>query len=85
MIEIGGFFALPLLWLVNFIWFFKQAFLRAWFKEQQQIRYYVGGSILGFFAYMVPILVWAIYFQTHRLELGKWGQSISFIIPAGSV
>lgn len=79
----GGFFALPLLWLVNVVWFFQQAFLRTWFKEQKQIRYYVSGSVIGFFLYMVPIVAWFVYFQQHRIELGKWGQSISFITPAG--
>ena len=79
----GGFFALPLLWFVNVIWFFQQAFIRTWFKEQQQIRYYVSGSIVGFFVYMIPIVAWAIYFQQHRVEMGHWGQSISFITPAG--
>lgn len=82
-LKIGGFFALPLLWLVNVIWFFQQAFMRAWFKEQKQIRYYVGGSMIGFLVYMVPMLVWAVYFQTNRLQLGEWGQSITFITPAG--
>lgn len=82
-LSIGGIFALPLLWLVNFVWFFKQAFIRPQFDEQKQIRYYLGGSLIGFIIYTVPIVTWAVYFQNHRLELGDWGKSISFITPAG--
>lgn len=34
----GGLAFLPFLWLINFIWFFKHAFLRSSYKEQSEIR-----------------------------------------------
>ncbi|KAJ0066048.1 hypothetical protein NL108_001273, partial [Boleophthalmus pectinirostris] len=33
-----GFALLPFLWLVNVIWFFKEAFLKPSFTEQVQIK-----------------------------------------------
>lgn len=80
---IGGFFALPLLWLVNICWFSKQAFFRDNFPEQAKIKYYVTGSLIGFVVYTIPIVSWAIYFQKYRTSLGDFGESISFIVPAG--
>jgi presenilin enhancer 2 len=34
----AGLAFLPFLWLINFVWFFKHAFLRSNFKEQSDIR-----------------------------------------------
>ena len=34
----GGFFLLPFLWVVNSIWFFKEAFFKASYEEQKQIK-----------------------------------------------
>lgn len=34
----GGFAFLPFLWLVNVLWFFKEAFLKPAYTEQPQIK-----------------------------------------------
>ena len=34
----GGFFLLPFLWVVNSIWFFKEAFFKPAYEEQKQIK-----------------------------------------------
>ena len=42
---IFGFFLLPFFWLVNSLWFLKEAFLRK--DANSKIRCYVGGSRVG--------------------------------------
>jgi presenilin enhancer 2 len=34
----GGFAFLPFLWLVNVVWFFKEAFVKPTYTEQLQIK-----------------------------------------------
>ncbi|XP_078286406.1 gamma-secretase subunit PEN-2 [Rhinoraja longicauda] len=35
---LGGFALLPFLWLVNSVWFFREAFTKPQFNEQVQIK-----------------------------------------------
>jgi len=35
---LGGFALLPFLWLINSVWFFRDAFLAEAFDEQKRIR-----------------------------------------------
>ncbi|KAG1951978.1 gamma-secretase subunit PEN-2 [Pimephales promelas] len=35
---LGGFAFLPFLWLVNVMWFFKEAFLKPAYTEQPQLK-----------------------------------------------
>uniref|UniRef100_A0A669EE53 Gamma-secretase subunit PEN-2 n=2 Tax=Oreochromis TaxID=8139 RepID=A0A669EE53_ORENI len=35
---LGGFAFLPFLWLVNVVWFFREAFLKPSYTEQLQIK-----------------------------------------------
>uniref|UniRef100_A0A8C9ZML0 Gamma-secretase subunit PEN-2 n=1 Tax=Sander lucioperca TaxID=283035 RepID=A0A8C9ZML0_SANLU len=35
---LGGFAFLPFLWLVNVVWFFKEAFVKPVYSEQLQIK-----------------------------------------------
>ncbi|NXH16103.1 PEN2 secretase, partial [Bucco capensis] len=35
---LGGFALLPFLWLVNVLWFFREAFVEAPYREQEQLR-----------------------------------------------
>ena len=37
-LSLAGIAFLPFLWLINFIWFFKHAFIRSTYPEQAQIR-----------------------------------------------
>ncbi|XP_033836531.1 LOW QUALITY PROTEIN: gamma-secretase subunit PEN-2 [Periophthalmus magnuspinnatus] len=81
---LGGFALLPFLWLVNVIWFFKEAFVKPSFTEQMQIKTYVKRSALG-------VLLWAVIFvpglqcfQHYRAEWGEVGDYLSFTIPLGT-
>lgn len=79
----GGFALLPVLWLVNFIWFFRDAFLKDSFPEQKKIRQFVIISgILGFFGIGV-VVAWAIVYQKYRLDWGEAGDRLLFVIPVG--
>ncbi|CAI9589670.1 unnamed protein product [Staurois parvus] len=44
---LGGFALLPFLWLVNVLWFFKEAFFKPAYTEQPQIQSYVKRSAFG--------------------------------------
>lgn len=79
---IAGFFLLPLFWLVNFIWHYKDAFQAEPFEEQPQFKRYVLRSGIGFLCWMVMIVCWVIYFQTQRYYY-DWDY-ITFNFPTGS-
>ncbi|RWS17447.1 gamma-secretase subunit PEN-2-like protein [Dinothrombium tinctorium] len=79
----GGFALLPLLWIVNFVWFFNEAFRRKPpYAEQKQIQTYVWRSGVGALVWIVVLLAWNIYFQKNRPHVW-WGDYLSFIIPTG--
>ena len=48
-----GFFALPVVWLVNAVWFFREAFFKN--NNPLMLKRYVIFSAIGF-------LVWAVFF-----------------------
>lgn len=55
---LAGFAFLPFLWLVNFVWFFQQAFTRKPFPEQNQIKkcnFYLLFFIVYEFKPLIPI------------------------------
>jgi presenilin enhancer 2 len=79
----GGFFLLPFLWLVNSIWFFRDAFLAEAFDEQKRIRSYVVRSMIGTSIWTAIIATWVTIFQVYRADWGATADSISFIIPKG--
>lgn len=80
---LGGFAFLPFLWLVNAIWFFREAFLKPHYDEQSTIRKYVIRSAIGATVWIAGILTWAIFFQVNRASWGETADRISFIIPQG--
>ncbi|GAU87599.1 hypothetical protein RvY_00424 [Ramazzottius varieornatus] len=82
---IGGFAFLPFLWLVNVIWFFKDAFLKdtPTNMEVQRIRGYVIKSLVGCCIWTAALAAWIVVFQTHRVEWDELGDRLSFIIPLG--
>ncbi|CAF1632304.1 unnamed protein product [Rotaria magnacalcarata] len=45
----GGCACLPLLWIINAIWFYKQAFKVEPYPQQVDIRKYVIRSVIGAF------------------------------------
>lgn len=80
---IAGFFGLPLVWLVNAVWFFEEAFRKPFYEEQRQIKKYVIYSAIGAFIWAVAVSTWVCIFQSYRAEWGEFGDDISFIIPTG--
>uniref|UniRef100_A0AAV2MDE9 Gamma-secretase subunit PEN-2 n=1 Tax=Knipowitschia caucasica TaxID=637954 RepID=A0AAV2MDE9_KNICA len=81
---LGGFALLPFLWLVNVIWFFREAFLKPSYSEQTQIKTYVKRSALGVLLWAVVLSVWITVFQHFRAEWGEVGDYLSFTIPLGT-
>lgn len=78
-----GFAFLPFLWTINAIWFFKEAFRKPKYEEQQQIKRYVIFSSIGSVIWGIIILSWVIAFQVNRASWGEFADNISFIIPLG--
>ncbi|GFN85369.1 gamma-secretase subunit pen-2 [Plakobranchus ocellatus] len=81
---LAGFFVLPFLWLVNGIWFFKEAFRKPPYTEQAQIRSYVIRSLIGSAVWLAIIITWVIIFQLKRVSWGVTGEMFTFILPSGS-
>ncbi|XP_045209962.1 gamma-secretase subunit PEN-2-like [Mercenaria mercenaria] len=80
---LGGFAMLPFLWFVNSVWFFKEAFFKAQYEQQKQIRTYVIRSIIGSVIWIAIIVTWVTIFQLKRAEWGAAADYMSFIIPRG--
>lgn len=79
---IAGFFLLPLFWLVNFIWHYKDAYQAEPFDEQPRLKHYVLWSGIGFIVWTVLIIIWVVYFQTQRYYY-NW-DFLTFNFPTGS-
>lgn len=79
----GGFALLPFLWLVNAVWFAREAFVVPAYEEQSQIKKYVIFSAIGAAIWTAALTTWIIIFQTQRAEWGEFADTISYIIPAG--
>ncbi|KAF7657233.1 hypothetical protein LDENG_00029900 [Lucifuga dentata] len=69
---LGGFAFLPFLWLVNVVWFFREAFVKPAYTEQLQIKTYVKRSALGLLLWVTVLTTWITIFQHYRSE---WGRS----------
>nr|XP_006118324.1 gamma-secretase subunit PEN-2 [Pelodiscus sinensis] len=81
--RLGGFALLPFLWLVNVLWFCREAFLAPAYTEQPQIKSYVQRSAVGLLFWVVVLTTWVTIFQTHRARWGELGDYLSFTIPLG--
>lgn len=79
---IAGFFLLPLFWLVNFVWHYKDAYQAEPFEEQLQFRRYVLRSGIGFIFWTVLFICWVFYYQTQRFYY-DWDY-LTFNFPTGS-
>jgi len=79
----GGFAMLPFLWVVNTIWFFREAFLVPTYEQQKQIRTYVIRSFVGGAIWIAAIVAWVTVFQLNRASWGATADRMSFIIPTG--
>ncbi|XP_078391184.1 gamma-secretase subunit PEN-2 [Cetorhinus maximus] len=80
---LGGFALLPFLWLVNVVWFFREAFMKPQFNEQAQIKKYVKWSGVGLLLWITALTTWISIYQTFRPDWGAVGDYISFTIPLG--
>uniref|UniRef100_UPI00358F29F7 gamma-secretase subunit PEN-2 n=1 Tax=Myxine glutinosa TaxID=7769 RepID=UPI00358F29F7 len=79
----GGFALLPFLWFVNAVWFFREAFLKPQYEQQQQIKRYVIRSAVGVLVWTAILSVWIKIYQTYRPQWGATGDYMSFTIPLG--
>lgn len=78
-----GFGFLPFLWLVNTLWFLRDAFFRDNFEEQKELKKYVIRSGIGTIIWIIGIITWVTVYQLNRANWGALGDSISFLIPLG--
>uniref|UniRef100_A0A2A4K5L7 Gamma-secretase subunit PEN-2 n=1 Tax=Heliothis virescens TaxID=7102 RepID=A0A2A4K5L7_HELVI len=78
-----GWFLLPFVWVVNAIWFFKEAFMKPPYDEQKEIKKYVIMSAAGAVAWIAVFAVWITVFQLQRVSWGSTGDTLSFIVPLG--
>ena len=77
---IVGAFALPLVWLVNVIWFTREAFRKS---APRKMKLYVAGSFVGVLAWSAVIAIWVSVYLTQRPSWGAAGDQISFVVPLG--
>lgn len=75
-----GCFLLPMVWLMNAVWFFREAFFK---RSNPTLRLYVGGSLVGFLVWLVVFIVWVAVYQTQRPHWDAFGDYISFTVPLG--
>ncbi len=79
----GGFAFLPFLWLVNTLWFLRDAFFKEHFEEQKELQKYVIRSGIGTVIWTIGIVAWVTIYQLNRASWGPLGDTISFLIPLG--
>eukprot|EP00128_Syssomonas_multiformis_P002638 Colp12_sorted_trinity150504_noHs@21857 len=77
---IGGFFALPWLWLINAVWFFNEA--RAP-NANPKFKLYVVTSFVGALVWFAGIIVWISIYQTQWNTWGASADKIAENIPLG--
>ncbi len=77
---IGGFFLLPFLWLVNAVWFMREAIKK---NGNPNIRRYVAGSLLGSIVWSAVVVIWISVYQTQRPDWGDFGHYITITYPYG--
>lgn len=78
---IGGFFFLPLLWIVNAVWFVREAFKK---NGNRKIRKYVMGSMLGTIFWIAIVVLWTTVYQTQRSKWVPFADYISLTLPYGN-
>ncbi|KAF7266506.1 presenilin enhancer, gamma-secretase subunit [Rhynchophorus ferrugineus] len=78
-----GFLCLPIVWAINAVWFFNEAFRKPVYDEQKQIRKYVIYSTIGCLIWLILLVSWITVYQINRSAWGEFADKISFIIPLG--
>ncbi|KAM8793721.1 gamma-secretase subunit PEN-2 [Eudromia elegans] len=81
---LGGFALLPFLWLVNVLWFFREAFVAPPYTQQPHIKRYVRRSALGLSAWALALAAWVCVFQRRRAHWGALGDYLAFTVPLGT-
>ncbi|KRZ71202.1 Gamma-secretase subunit pen-2 [Trichinella papuae] len=80
-----GCFFLPMIWLVNTVWFYPMAFSTRKFKGKMAMRNYVILSFVGFLFWMTLLVAWIVYFHTQRLQCGIYCDQLMYLNPMGTV
>ncbi|KRX82009.1 Gamma-secretase subunit pen-2 [Trichinella sp. T6] len=80
-----GCFCLPMIWLVNSVWFYRMAFSSRKFNGKTTMRKYVTFSFAGFLFWTAWLLAWIIYFYTQRLECGIFCDQLMYLYPVGTL
>ncbi|KAK6100901.1 gamma-secretase subunit pen-2, putative [Brugia malayi] len=80
-----GFALLPLVWIVNAVWFFESAFFDKPSQVQKTIKKYVLYSIIGASVWVLALIAWEIFFQLERAKGLEWTDRLSFVFPVGYV
>lgn len=78
-----GFFLLPVVWLANAVWFFREAFIKK--HGHPKIRRYVAWSMIGVLVWVAVVVIWTSVYQTQRPNWGAAGDYISFTVPVGKL
>lgn len=81
---LGGFALLPFLWLVNVLWFFREAFVAPPYGQQPLIKRYVRRSALGLLLWALGLGAWVGAFQSQRGAWGALGERLAFTLPLGA-
>ena len=76
-----GCFGLPFVWLINSVWFFREAFFKK--DTPLKLRWYVLASLLGLLIWSIVFVIWTSVYQTQRVKWGAPGVRISFVVPSG--
>ncbi|KAI8888454.1 putative gamma-secretase subunit pen-2 [Backusella circina FSU 941] len=76
----GGFAFLPLLWLVNFMYFFKTSRKPTAPKELKKYMYL---SLAGCIVWFIILTTWYSLFVNKRISWGLTADKITVVIPKG--
>ncbi|KAI8376756.1 gamma-secretase aspartyl protease complex, presenilin enhancer-2 subunit [Choanephora cucurbitarum] len=76
----GGFAFLPLLWLVNFLYFYKQTQKT---DAPKELKRYIYLSLGGCVVWFVVLTTWYGLFVNKRIDWGQGADRITVVIPKG--
>ena len=68
---------------MNAVWFFQEAFIsKRDYPQKKEIKRYVILSFIASGIELTVVIGWIFYFQNNRAT-ASWGDSLSFLAPAG--
>ncbi|KAI6182928.1 Gamma-secretase subunit PEN-2 [Aphelenchoides bicaudatus] len=78
---------LPLVWLVNCVWFYRYAFCAQTpdSDEKKSMKKYISFSFAGLVFWTVMIITWLCIYTAGRVERADWAETLTFIFPLGRV